>query len=138
MGFIKTRQPSSNIRRLYNILYGPSPPDKPEVIISLDAEKVLDWVEWDYLFYTLRRFGFGANFISWIKILYSLPMAAVRTNNNISPSFALTRGTRQGCLEDIKGITIYCLYADDMLLYLSDVSSSLPVVLNLLSQNLWI
>lgn len=28
-GFIKNRQSSSNIRRLYNIIYGSSPPDRP-------------------------------------------------------------------------------------------------------------
>uniref|UniRef100_A0AAR2JMN7 Reverse transcriptase domain-containing protein n=1 Tax=Pygocentrus nattereri TaxID=42514 RepID=A0AAR2JMN7_PYGNA len=86
-------------------------------------------------------------------------MAAVQTNNNISPYFALSRGTRQGSLlspllfaivieplaialrtnKDIKGIVRaegehkVSLYADDMILYLSDASTSLPVVLNLLS-----
>uniref|UniRef100_A0A3B4C811 Reverse transcriptase domain-containing protein n=1 Tax=Pygocentrus nattereri TaxID=42514 RepID=A0A3B4C811_PYGNA len=158
-GFIKNRYSTFNIRQLYNIIYNPSPLDKPEVVISLDAEKAFDRVEWDYLFYTLEAFGFGPNIISWIKILYKSPMAAVQTNNNISPYFALSRGTRQGSPlspllfaivieplaialrtnKDIKGIARaegehkVSLYADDMILYLSDASTSLPVVLNILS-----
>jgi len=98
-GFIKDRYSFFNMRRLFNILYGPSPPDhgNNELILSLDAEKAFDRVEWDYLFKTLEAFQFGPTFISWIKILYTLPMAAVRTNNNISKYFELQRGTRQGC-----------------------------------------
>ena len=38
-GFIKNRYSFSNIRRLMNILYGPSPPGELEVVLSLDAEK---------------------------------------------------------------------------------------------------
>lgn len=158
-GFIKNRHSFFNLRRLYNILYDPTPPDTPEVIISLDAEKAFDRVEWDYLFYTLDRFGFGPKLISWIKILYFSPLAAVRTNSTLSPFFSLRRGTRQGCplspllfavaIEPlaaairsetgIKGIqrgTIehkVSLYADDMLLYISDPLISIPKTIDLLN-----
>lgn len=157
-GFIKNRQSFFNIRRLFNILYDPTPPDIPEVLISLDAEKAFDRVEWDYLFHTLKKFGFGPRFVSWIKVLYSSPVAAVRTNNNISSYFPLNRGNRQGCPlspllfavaveplaialrgdNAIKGIVRHgsvhkvSLYADDMLLYISDPLVSLPKALNLL------
>ncbi len=75
-GFIKNRYSFYNIRRLLNIIHHPTPSDTPEVLLSLDAEKAFDRVEWDYLFYTLKKFGFGTKFISWIRILYSSPVAA--------------------------------------------------------------
>lgn len=85
-GFIKDWYSFFNIRCLVNILYSPSPSDTPEILLSLDAKKAFDRVEWDHLFYTLEKFGFGPKFVSWIKALYSSPMAEVRTNNNFSPS----------------------------------------------------
>lgn len=141
-----------------NFLYSTTPLDVPEILLSLDAEKAFDRVEWDYLFYTLKRSGFGAKFTSWIQVLYSFPFAAIRTNNYLSSFFARGRGTRQGCplspllfalaIEplaialrgdiSIKGIQRensehkVSLYADDMLLYLSDPLSSLPQTLTLL------
>lgn len=130
----------------------------PELIVSLDAEKALDCVEWPYLFSVLNKFGFGSNFITRIKILYSLPMSSVRTNNTISKYFPLHRGTRQGCplspllfnlaIEPIavalradpevkgnsRGNTIHkvSLYADDLLLYITDPETSIPRALELL------
>ena len=47
-GFILNRHSSSNLRRLLNIVYSPSAP-VPEMVISLDAEKAFNLVEWDYL-----------------------------------------------------------------------------------------
>ena len=94
-GFVKGRHLFSNIRRLMNVLYGPSSNVSPEV--SLDAEKAFDRVEWDFLFFVLKKFGFGEAFIRWIQLLYFSPQAAVITNQMRSQSFPLSRGTRQGC-----------------------------------------
>ncbi len=96
-GFIRGRNPFSNLRRLYNVMYTNSPPDEQEAVISLDAEKAFDRVEWEYLFHTLKQFGFPADLISWIKLLYVSPVASVCTNNVYSEDFPLHRGTRQGC-----------------------------------------
>lgn len=108
----------------------------------------------------MDRFGLGAGFISWIKLLYSSPVASVQTNDTISPPFQLHRGARQGCplspllfaiaIEPLaiwlrsepkcQGIlrhgTVHklSLYADDLLLYISNPSTSLPVVLDILKQ----
>ncbi len=95
-GFIKNRFSCFNVRRLFNILYHPMSLSMPQVLISLDAEKAFDKVEWEYLFY-LQMFGFGASFISWVKLLYKNPLASVHTNNISSAYFQINRGTRQGC-----------------------------------------
>lgn len=96
-GFIQGRNSFHNFRRLFNIIYTPSPPEAQEMVISLDAEKAFDRVEWRYLFTTMQKFGLSPEFVSWVKLLYSSPVASVCSNNVHSPYFQLQRGTRQGC-----------------------------------------
>lgn len=57
------------MRRLFNILYSPFCDTEDAVIISLDAEKAFDQVEWPYMLSVLVKFGFGNSFINWVKIL---------------------------------------------------------------------
>lgn len=96
-GFIKGCHTANNTRHLFNIM-NISKKQSTTIIVSLDTEKAFDKVNWHFLFTVLQKFGFGEIFIQWIKTLYSTPKASVITNDIISPSFTLQRGTRQGCL----------------------------------------
>lgn len=96
-GFIKNRHSSNNMRCLFNLINISQNQKTITSIISLDAEKAFDRVNWTFLFSTLHRFGFGESFIKWIKILYNSPTASVITNGITSQRFTLNRGTRQGC-----------------------------------------
>ena len=51
--------------------------------ISLNAEKAVDCVEWQYLFQVLEIYGFGQMFLKWVNLLYNEPQAAVQTNGII-------------------------------------------------------
>ena len=92
-----------------------------------------------------------------IKTLYSNPQASVKVNGSSSQAFTLERGCRQGCSlspllfaicieplaqlirddKNIKGIRIgeeehkISLYADDVLLYLSDPITTIPHLKNI-------
>lgn len=96
-GFIKGRISTNNVRRLLNIIELSHNLSTSSCIVSLDAEKPFDSVEWPYLFYTLEKFGTGEYFIKWVRILYKDPLSAVITNGHRADHFSLSRGTRQGC-----------------------------------------
>lgn len=154
-GFIPGRYSGNNVRRLLNVMSSVSTKNSEAMVLSLDAEKAFDRLSWKYLFQTLKRYGFGEKFITWIRILYFEPRASVRVNGYGSEYFTLGRGTRQGCplspalfalciepfaqmIRDNVNITgliageeehKISLYADDVLLYLSNLSQSIPALM---------
>uniref|UniRef100_A0AAR2IVT4 Reverse transcriptase domain-containing protein n=1 Tax=Pygocentrus nattereri TaxID=42514 RepID=A0AAR2IVT4_PYGNA len=65
------------------------------IVVSFNAEKAFDRVEWGYLFFILDKFGFDSNLIHWIRLLYTAPAASIFSK---SSPFPLYRGTCQGCL----------------------------------------
>lgn len=75
------------MRRLFNIMHNPVHSKGDSVVISLDAEKAFDQIEWPYMFSVLVKFGFSDALINWIRIIYKEPTASVITNQNISFSF---------------------------------------------------
>lgn len=69
----------------------------PGAIICLDQMKAFDRVDWKFMFKTLRRFGFGPQFINWVQLCYTDITSSVKNNGFLSTFFELERGTRQGC-----------------------------------------
>ena len=156
-GFMPGRPMYFNLRRLFHVLY--TEHREEAVVISLDAQRAFDQVEWPYMLITLENFDFGPSFIKWIEIIYSHPTASVITNQNISCPFAINRGTRQGCplspclfsiiieplaasvrqSQLISPVEIHeqehhlSLYADDILLFISRPETSIPALLTLIS-----
>ena len=96
-GFIKSRLAPDNIRRLLHIIDGVQSVSSPAVVLSLDAMKAFDCLEWPFLWSVLQCMGFGRLFIDMIKVLYKNPTDVVLTGRTSSPPFPISRGSRQGC-----------------------------------------
>lgn len=120
-------------------------------IISVDLEKAFDRVEHKYLMNVMEKFGFGKNFIKWIKCIYTDIRSCVKVNGFLTEDFKITRSIRQGCPmsallftlvsealglaiemeKNIKGILIkeeetehkIYQYADDTTLFVKDIKS---------------
>lgn len=128
--------------------------------LFLDIKKAFDTVLWPYLSYVLQCWGFGPHFLSWISSLYDKPKAYVKYAGYKSTTFDICRGTRQGCplsplifallIEplaqsirsdpSIKGLELAghhhktCLFADDILIFMSSPHISTPNLLRKLDQ----
>lgn len=94
---VKSRSILDNVHLLRNIIDYVDQKNLECIFLNLDQEKAFDRVSHDFLFKTLRKFGFKENFIRWIKILYTDVSASVLVNNFISERFPILRGVHQGC-----------------------------------------
>ena len=91
-GFVKSRYGTDNVRRALNVVQYLNTHKNPALIVSLDAKKAFDRVEWSFLFLVLEKFSLGSNFINMIKTFYSDPIATVNTNGLMSDGFPVLRG----------------------------------------------
>lgn len=91
------RDISENIASIRDIIDYAIEEDIPAYILKIDSEKAFDRISHDYLFKLLSHFGFGDNFIQWVKILYTHASSAVKCNGHISKFFDVDRSVRQGC-----------------------------------------
>ena len=156
-GFIKSRLAADNVRRLLHIVDAAVDKTAPAAVLSLDAMKAFDRLEWSFLWAVLRKMGFGNNFIHMIKVLYSNPSALVLTGQLSSALFPVTRSSRQGCplspalfalsLEplaqmirqspSVHPISVrdsnhhVSLYADDVLVFMEKPLQSIPNLLSI-------
>ena len=128
-------------------------------LLTVDFEKAFDSLNHKFLIAVLKKYGFGEDFIDWIKILLRDQESCVINGGHTTTYFRLERGARQGdpisaylfilALElffiliksnkNIHGINIfnhdflYTAYADDTNFFLKDLYS-VKNVLEMLNQ----
>jgi retron-type reverse transcriptase len=123
--------------------------DKNHVIISLDAEKAFDKIQHPFMIKVLEIRN-SRPIPKHNKTIYSKPVANIKVNGEKLEAILLKSGTRQGCplspylfnivlevlarairqQKEIKGMQIgkeevkISLFADDMIVYISDPKTS--------------
>ena len=79
-----------------DILYHNEQENIDGVLFAADIEKTLDSVEHNFIFASLKRFGFGEEFIERIRTLLFNVSSCVMNNGFSTSYFSIERGTRQG------------------------------------------
>ncbi|KAK7796718.1 hypothetical protein U0070_023578 [Myodes glareolus] len=160
VGFIPEMQGWFNIRKSINVIHHINKlKEKNHMIISLDAEKAFDKIQHPFMIKVLERLGIQGSYLNIIKAIYSKLTANIKLNGEKLKAFPLKSGTRQVCplspylfnivLEvlaiairqhkEIKGILIgkdevkLSLFADDMIVYISDPKNSTKELLQLIN-----
>ena len=160
VGFIPGMQGWFNIWKSINVIhYINKLKDKNHMIISLDAEKAFDKIQHPFMIKVLERSGIQGPYLNIIKAIYSKPVANIKVNGEKLEAIPLKSGTRQGCplspylfnivlevlarairqQKEIKGSQIgkeevkISLFADDMIVYISDPKNSTRGPLNLIN-----
>ena len=62
----------------------------------IDFEKAYDRVNWEYLWATLRHFGFGQRFIQFVRLMYTNSEFQLTVNGNLIEPIRPSRGVKQG------------------------------------------
>ena len=60
----------------------------------MDIEKAFDSLDHDFLVHVLNKFGFGSNFINWIKLLLNSHQSCVINGGNTTSYFNLEKCAR--------------------------------------------
>ena len=147
--YVKGRYIGESIRLVTDTLEYTAEHEEVGILFSADFEKAFDSIEHTFIFATLESFGFGPQFIQWVRTFMKNAESCVMNNGHSTGYFSLKRGTRQGdplsaylfilCVEtlfiqirenpDIKGIRIgteeikLSAYADDADFLTLDVKS---------------
>lgn len=147
-GFMPKKSTAINLKRLFANMQMPLDNPWQSALLSLSTTKAFESIECQYIWAVLAKFRFGDNFISWVWLLCIWPQAVISVAGSISLTFELGRGSRQGCpLPTLLFVTApghsvlvqsryhwiliwwttrkILPYADDMLLLLGDIASSL-------------
>ncbi|MCI22150.1 RNA-directed DNA polymerase (Reverse transcriptase), partial [Trifolium medium] len=66
------------------------------LIFKVDFEKAYDSVNWGFLEYMLRRFGFGELWISWIRACVCAGNLSVLVNGSPTKEVNISKGLKQG------------------------------------------
>ena len=147
--YVGNRNIRESVRLISDILEYTDENDIEAILFSADFEKAFDSVEHSFIISTFKAFGFGPDFIQWVKTFFKNVESCVMNNGRSTGYFPLERGTRQGdpisaylfilALEilliqirenaDIKGIIIdeteikLSAYADDGSFFVTDIHS---------------
>ena len=71
--------------------------EKKHRIITLDAEKAFNKMQYPFMIKVLERSGIQGTFLNIIKATYSKPSANIKLNGEKLKAIPLKSGKRQGC-----------------------------------------
>ena len=94
--YVKGRYIGESVRLIDDILEYTDSNDIEALLFSADFEKAFDSIDHCFLFSVFESFGFGPEFLQWVRVLFKNVESCVMNNGHSTGYFPLERGTRQG------------------------------------------
>ena len=94
--YIKVRYIGESVSLISDILEYTDNNVIEAILFTVDFEKSFDSVDHILLFSVFNSYGFGPDFIQWVKTLFNNAESCVMNNGHSTGYFPLRRGTRQG------------------------------------------
>ena len=158
-GFVAGRYIGEAIRTTYDIMHYAKENNRAGLLLLIDFEKAYDSINFKFINKCLNFFNFGEDIIKWVEILLYNFNAVINHCGNMSQSFEIERGCRQGdpiasylfilCIEilahklrsDINVVGfkfenirhLLEIYADDLTIFMEPCSQNLRNVVNILT-----
>ena len=117
-----------SVRLVKDLLEYAEKEDLTGIMFSSDFEKAFDSIDHCFLFACLKRFGFGTQFVQWVKTLFKNAQSCVMNNGFSTGYFVLERGTtRQG---DPLSAYLFILAIEVLLIHVrdSELVRGIPVI----------
>ena len=99
-GFMPGMQGFFNICKSVNVIHHINKwKDKNHMIISIDAEKAFDKIQYSFMIKTLQKMGIEGTYLNIVKAIYDKHTVNIILNGEKLKAFPfpLRSGTRQGC-----------------------------------------
>ena len=158
-GFVAGRYIGEAIRTTYDIMHYAKEKNLAGLLLCIDFEKAYDSISFKYISKVLKFFNFSDCLINWVEILLYDFSAVINHCGNISKSFRISRGCRQGdpiasylfilCIEilaiklrsdpGVEGFRVgntrhlMEIYADDLTIFLEPNSTNLRNIIQILT-----
>ena len=94
--YVKNRHIGESGRLLSNVIETAKIKKLEDFLVAMDIEKAFDSFDHNCLILTLENYGFGKNFILWVKILLRDQESCVINGGTTTKYFSLGRGAHQG------------------------------------------
>uniref|UniRef100_A0A803TLB1 Reverse transcriptase domain-containing protein n=1 Tax=Anolis carolinensis TaxID=28377 RepID=A0A803TLB1_ANOCA len=97
-GFLPNRQLRDNVRTIVDIIeYYEANNEKELALLTVDAEKAFDNINWNFFKMLMRELDLGYKFLNAINAIYEDQTAKIWINGHPSKEIKINKGTRQGC-----------------------------------------
>uniref|UniRef100_H9GUV3 Reverse transcriptase domain-containing protein n=1 Tax=Anolis carolinensis TaxID=28377 RepID=H9GUV3_ANOCA len=97
-GFLLGRQMKDNVRTIVDVIeYYETYHQKELALLSIDAEKAFDNLNWSFIKLLFKEIDIGHQFYNAIEAIYMEQKAKILVNGQYTKEIQINKGTRQGC-----------------------------------------